>query len=334
MITEIAQIDIKPGMEQEFEAGVSKAAPVFKRAKGCHGLVLEKSIEKPSRYRLFVQWETVENHTVEFPRQRRFPGMARLRRALLREPAAGSSHLRRTATGFRCDQPRGRGNGDAVKCDGGVHVTTHIYRLSPIATLAMSLGALAPMSANTAHAATCNAAPKPAAPRANTGTTARERNLGRKCWYLAAEGRKGQTAATRQAATDRMGCECATGSTADGGGAARLIEPLRSPPPAAPPAADAAIVAQATPSAPLPVSADAAQRSDEPAAATAPEPCRRRNLTAVQQPMERPAGPSANRQRRAHARAHQHDAILCLISHRNCCATHGFVHRTTAAPRI
>jgi quinol monooxygenase YgiN len=56
MITEIAQI----------EAGVAKAAPVFKRAKGCHGLTLEKSIEKPSRYRLFVQWETVENHTVDF----------------------------------------------------------------------------------------------------------------------------------------------------------------------------------------------------------------------------------------------------------------------------
>ena len=66
MITEIAQIDVKPGMEQEFEAGVAKAAPVFKRAKGCHGVALEKSIEKPSRYRLFVQWETVENHTVDF----------------------------------------------------------------------------------------------------------------------------------------------------------------------------------------------------------------------------------------------------------------------------
>jgi quinol monooxygenase YgiN len=66
MITEIAQIDVKPGMEQDFEAGVAKAAPVFKRAKGCHGLTLEKSIEKPSRYRLFVQWETVENHTVDF----------------------------------------------------------------------------------------------------------------------------------------------------------------------------------------------------------------------------------------------------------------------------
>ena len=40
MITEIAQIDVKPGMEAEFETGVKNAAPVFKRAKGCHGLEL------------------------------------------------------------------------------------------------------------------------------------------------------------------------------------------------------------------------------------------------------------------------------------------------------
>ncbi len=66
MITEIAQIDVKPGMEAEFEAGVKAAAPFFKRAKGCRSMELQRSIEKPSRYRLFVGWETVENHTVDF----------------------------------------------------------------------------------------------------------------------------------------------------------------------------------------------------------------------------------------------------------------------------
>ena len=66
MITEIAQIDVKPGMEAEFEAGVKKAAPIFKRAKGCHGMELRRSIEKPSRYRVFIEWETVEDHTVGF----------------------------------------------------------------------------------------------------------------------------------------------------------------------------------------------------------------------------------------------------------------------------
>ena len=40
MILEIAQIDVKPGMEAEFESGVAKAAPIFQRAKGCRGLTL------------------------------------------------------------------------------------------------------------------------------------------------------------------------------------------------------------------------------------------------------------------------------------------------------
>ena len=66
MITEIAQIEVKPGLEAELEAAVKKAAPIFKRSKGCHGMELRRSIEKPSRYRLVVQWETVENHTVDF----------------------------------------------------------------------------------------------------------------------------------------------------------------------------------------------------------------------------------------------------------------------------
>ena len=66
MVTEIAQIDIKPGMEAEFESGVQKAAPLFKRAKGCRSMELQRSIEKPARYRLFVGWETVENHTNDF----------------------------------------------------------------------------------------------------------------------------------------------------------------------------------------------------------------------------------------------------------------------------
>jgi quinol monooxygenase YgiN len=66
MITEIAQIDVKPGMEAEFEAGVKIAAPLFKRAKGCRAMELRRSVEKPARYRLFVAWETVENHTVDF----------------------------------------------------------------------------------------------------------------------------------------------------------------------------------------------------------------------------------------------------------------------------
>lgn len=66
MITEIAQIDVKPGSEKDFEAAVAKARPLFLRAKGGKGFELHRSVEKPSRYRLVAKWETLENHTVDF----------------------------------------------------------------------------------------------------------------------------------------------------------------------------------------------------------------------------------------------------------------------------
>ena len=66
MITEIAQIDIKPGNEEDFEAAIANAQPIFKRCKGWEELELHRSIEKPSRYRLLIKWDTLENHTVDF----------------------------------------------------------------------------------------------------------------------------------------------------------------------------------------------------------------------------------------------------------------------------
>ena len=66
MITEIAQIDVKPGSEQDFEAAVAKARAAFGRSKGFHGFELHRSIEKPQRYRLMVKWETLENRTVDY----------------------------------------------------------------------------------------------------------------------------------------------------------------------------------------------------------------------------------------------------------------------------
>ena len=45
---------------------MKKAGPIFKRAKGCKGMTLQRSHENPSRYRLFVQWDTLENHTRDF----------------------------------------------------------------------------------------------------------------------------------------------------------------------------------------------------------------------------------------------------------------------------
>lgn len=66
MILEIAQIDVKDGMEAAFEAGIAEASALFKAAKGCRSFTLRRSVEKPRRYRLLIEWETLEDHTVGF----------------------------------------------------------------------------------------------------------------------------------------------------------------------------------------------------------------------------------------------------------------------------
>lgn len=72
MVTEITQIDVKPGTGSEFEAGVGKALPLFARARGFKSLALHHSIEKPHRYRLMIQWETLEDHIVDFRKSEDF----------------------------------------------------------------------------------------------------------------------------------------------------------------------------------------------------------------------------------------------------------------------
>ena len=99
MITEIAHIEVKPGMEAQFETGVKNAAPIFRRAKGCQGMELVRSIEKPSLYRLFVQWQTVENHTVDFRGSADFQEWRKLVGRCFAAPPA-VEHVRRTVHGF------------------------------------------------------------------------------------------------------------------------------------------------------------------------------------------------------------------------------------------
>jgi heme-degrading monooxygenase HmoA len=99
MIMEIAQIDIKPGMERAFEAGVKQATPIFKRAKGCSAMMLTRSHETPSRYRLFVRWQTLENHTVDFRGSADFQEWRKLVGHCFAAPPA-VEHVKEVVAGF------------------------------------------------------------------------------------------------------------------------------------------------------------------------------------------------------------------------------------------
>ena len=66
MILEIAQIDVKAGSEATFEANIARAAEIFRAAAGCCSFAVRRSIEKPQRYRLLIEWDTLEAHTRDF----------------------------------------------------------------------------------------------------------------------------------------------------------------------------------------------------------------------------------------------------------------------------
>jgi quinol monooxygenase YgiN len=99
MFLEIARIDVKPGSEAAFEASVEQAVPLFQRAKGCSSMRLHRSVEVPTRYRLMVQWETVENHTVDFRGSADFQEWRRLVGGYFAQPPA-VEHTQALKLGF------------------------------------------------------------------------------------------------------------------------------------------------------------------------------------------------------------------------------------------
>ncbi len=67
MILELADLRVAPGKQTEFDAAVRRGIDnVVSQAKGFRGCQIKHCIETPERYVLLIQWETLENHTVDF----------------------------------------------------------------------------------------------------------------------------------------------------------------------------------------------------------------------------------------------------------------------------
>ncbi len=66
MIIENAHIEIIEGQEQAFEVALEQAKQVVAQAKGFSGIYVHRGVERPHVYLLTLQWETLENHTVDF----------------------------------------------------------------------------------------------------------------------------------------------------------------------------------------------------------------------------------------------------------------------------
>ena len=66
MILEVAILDLKPGIADEFEAGFKVAANIIRGMPGYISHELQRCLEHRDRYILLVRWEKLEDHTVGF----------------------------------------------------------------------------------------------------------------------------------------------------------------------------------------------------------------------------------------------------------------------------
>ncbi|MCE1163411.1 MAG: antibiotic biosynthesis monooxygenase [Thiomonas sp.] len=73
MIHELADIQIRPGTQAEFEAAIAHGVnTVIAQAQGFEGYEIRKGIEAPERYLLMIRWTSLEDHTVGFRQSEAF----------------------------------------------------------------------------------------------------------------------------------------------------------------------------------------------------------------------------------------------------------------------
>ena len=73
MVLEVADLRIRAGMNADFEAAVARGVDsVIRHSPGFRSWRLERGIESPVRYLLLIEWDTLENHTVDFRQSERF----------------------------------------------------------------------------------------------------------------------------------------------------------------------------------------------------------------------------------------------------------------------
>lgn len=66
MVLEHALLDVVPGREAEFEAAFDRATAIIASSAGFGGLRLQRCVERPSRYLLLVEWDTLDDHVTGF----------------------------------------------------------------------------------------------------------------------------------------------------------------------------------------------------------------------------------------------------------------------------
>ena len=66
MILEVAILEIKEGLERQFEEDFKKASEYISSIDGYLNHKLKRSLEQHNKYILLVEWDKLEDHTIGF----------------------------------------------------------------------------------------------------------------------------------------------------------------------------------------------------------------------------------------------------------------------------
>ncbi len=78
MILEHALLQVKSGLEAQFEAAMGQALPLIQATPGFIRLEVRPCLESKGKYLLLVQWQTLESHTQGFRGSERYGEWKRL----------------------------------------------------------------------------------------------------------------------------------------------------------------------------------------------------------------------------------------------------------------
>lgn len=66
MVLEVADIEVRPGEEEQFVAAYRNIRSVLSETPGCRSVRMTRGIESPSRFVLLVEWDALEAHEHDF----------------------------------------------------------------------------------------------------------------------------------------------------------------------------------------------------------------------------------------------------------------------------
>lgn len=72
MILEAVMLQVRIGMEEEFEEAFREASKIISSMRGYLSHELHRCMEAKGKYLLLVRWETLEDHTVGFRESREY----------------------------------------------------------------------------------------------------------------------------------------------------------------------------------------------------------------------------------------------------------------------